>query len=795
MLETGIQLALKRILNPEVMVTSPGKANRLNTQPQILPQVGTGTLIDLSERLEQLNKFNFNSIEESRPKPKQTVPLSTPVAAQAQQEDIWKGYWIPENLRNPLRTVPFVEKAANLPVAGQALDALFFLPMVGYEYASKPLKGLAKFSRLSNQPKDLSENERYYVNKQQELIDKDGWRALFNPDWYKNYEEVKTPFVEDLALSLITDPFSYLMAFNPIGALKIAAPGARTLKGISVAGKALEAPVVSKVVKEVGVSSINEKVWRALDDAARERGEPVSLLKNQMNSELDDVEKAVLERLKNNKKAQDEMQGIIDQIRNQAKERELAPLVKQSKEADEALSLKLAQERTPGEIAAREQEEVTAKAVGIQMQKLRDEATQKELQELTKSDELRRLAKASREAEGDKTVFGKTMLESQRKTGKQTFEEVDAATKKWMAENPEKSIVQKLKGKQESDLSELAGFFGLEEPVGKAPTGVSKIGAIGKVPKVPTADEILAVFAGKKVTAAQAKIISKYPELKVVEGRVVKAVAPGLKPSVAPVVKPEVPITPKVTTPTKGSVPAIREELSKMSDKDILALGVATKRSVAQTLGMSGRAEIADIDNFLLREARKAVTPKIKFNKPMGASKGGLAIMEYKTVAPVMDEVAKDKIMAAYKKIKSPVGYASYTALKNETGLPYETILGVLKQEHLSDPKSIHFDVDRMGKNVFFKFNPEAVTPKSKPSLVKTEVATKVGGKFQYPEEFLKSLDEGLTKEELIKRLKEKVIPYANWTEEQLIEEIDSYVKKGKLKTIVANKKTYYGGK
>jgi hypothetical protein len=96
---------------------------------------------------------------------------------------------------------------------------------------------------------------------------------------------------------------------------------------------------------------------------------------------------------------------------------------------------------------------------------------------------------------------------------------------------------------------------------------------------------------------------------------------------------------------------------------------------------------------------------KVEFSRPFGASKGGYAIMDYRNIVPITEEEARKKIIQAYDKVKNPVGYATYNAIQKETGLPYETILGILKQEHINDPHQIHFNVDRMGKNVFFKYD------------------------------------------------------------------------------------------
>ncbi len=111
------------------------------------------------------------------------------------------------------------------------------------------------------------------------------------------------------------------------------------------------------------------------------------------------------------------------------------------------------------------------------------------------------------------------------------------------------------------------------------------------------------------------------------------------------------------------------------------------------------------------------VTTEVKFSRPMAGSKGGYAIMDYKTTTPITDEVAREQIINAYNKVKSPIGYATYNAIKKETGLPYETILGVLKQEYINDPRQIHFNVDRMGKNVFFKYDKKPAIPKAEAGI------------------------------------------------------------------------------
>lgn len=99
-----------------------------------------------------------------------------------------------------------------------------------------------------------------------------------------------------------------------------------------------------------------------------------------------------------------------------------------------------------------------------------------------------------------------------------------------------------------------------------------------------------------------------------------------------------------------------------------------------------------------------------KFVKP-GSTKlhSRLAVMEYKTTEQVKDYSLLYRIIESWKKFKSEVGYCSYSDIYVDTRIPYSKIMGVLKWAHKINPYCVRFNVDRMGKNVYFKFIPSEV--------------------------------------------------------------------------------------
>ena len=82
-----------------------------------------------------------------------------------------------------------------------------------------------------------------------------------------------------------------------------------------------------------------------------------------------------------------------------------------------------------------------------------------------------------------------------------------------------------------------------------------------------------------------------------------------------------------------------------------------------------------------------------------------LAIMDYRNTTAIYDDNLKERIIRAYNKTKNNIGYCTYSLIYKETRIPYSKIFSILKGMHNQAPRSIHFNVDRMGHNVFFKLD------------------------------------------------------------------------------------------
>jgi len=80
-----------------------------------------------------------------------------------------------------------------------------------------------------------------------------------------------------------------------------------------------------------------------------------------------------------------------------------------------------------------------------------------------------------------------------------------------------------------------------------------------------------------------------------------------------------------------------------------------------------------------------------------------LAILHYKETDIVEDEDYLKRVIEAWRATKSPTGYTTFTSVQGYTHLPYNTIFGVLKWLHKTNPYAVIFSVERMGKCVYFK--------------------------------------------------------------------------------------------
>lgn len=78
--------------------------------------------------------------------------------------------------------------------------------------------------------------------------------------------------------------------------------------------------------------------------------------------------------------------------------------------------------------------------------------------------------------------------------------------------------------------------------------------------------------------------------------------------------------------------------------------------------------------------------------------------MNYREVEPLDDRAVFNEIRDAWNALKTPVtGYVNYQRVAERLKMPVGKLMMYLKGWHKRNPHAVHFTVDRMGSNVYFR--------------------------------------------------------------------------------------------
>lgn len=115
------------------------------------------------------------------------------------------------------------------------------------------------------------------------------------------------------------------------------------------------------------------------------------------------------------------------------------------------------------------------------------------------------------------------------------------------------------------------------------------------------------------------------------------------------------------------------------------------------------RAKIME-DTYGVKFAIVATNPMgVKEGKKLGVPGMGLPRAIYEKVEPIDDPTKIALVEEAFDKYAKPTMGLSYTTIKFATGLPFKEVFGVIEHLYQTDPHSVHYSVDRSGKNTICK--------------------------------------------------------------------------------------------